>query len=273
MIWFFALSGCIENGFTSRRQDSVAATYGDFDLLTESLDRQLVQHGIYEGLISNATWTDRDISGIPVEALFFEGEMGKHDAVLVASGTRGLGRTEYNSNRPDDLLIGDEQNLRMIRNFLQAGKSFFLTDWAYDLAEQGWPEYIEFYGDDATFDAAQVGAIGQIVARVTDPELEEALGMSSVLVEYNFSNWAVIEDVGPDTRVWLRGDVSAWNGEAYEELRDVPLLVSFQPAGGDGVVAVQTFHANAQTPAVTDILLEATIGPLPTVREDAGDTP
>lgn len=263
-----ALVGCIENDFSSRTRNSVAATYGDFDLLTETLDRQLVQHGIYEGLISNATWSEDDISGIPVEALFFEGEMGLHDAVLVASGTRGLGRTEYNSNRPDDALIRDEENLRIARTYVRASKSFFLTDWAYDLAEQAWPEYVEFYGDDTVFDAAQQGAIGQVVARVVDPELEESLGMSTVVVDYNFSNWAVITDVGPDTRVWLRGDVSAWNGDAYETLEDVPLLVSFEPNGGSGgTVAVQTFHANAQTPAVADILIEATIGPLPTVRE------
>lgn len=262
------LGGCIENNFSSRPRDSIAVTYGDFDLLTETLDRQLVQHGIYEGLISNATWSERRVSGIPVESLFFEGEMGLHDAVLVASGTRGLGLTEYNSNRPDDMLIADDAVLRVARSYLRASKSFYLTDWAYDLAEQAWPEYIEFYGDDAVFDAAQVGDIGRIVARVTDPRLEDALGMDRVSIDYNYSNWAVITDVGPDATVWLRGDVRAWNGDGWDELVDVPLLVSFEPNGGPGKVVVQTFHANAQTPAVTDLLVDLILGPLPTVRRE-----
>ncbi|MEZ4317493.1 MAG: hypothetical protein R3F61_08310 [Myxococcota bacterium] len=261
------LPGCIENSFSTRPTNSIAVTYGDFDDLTESLDRLLVQHGIYEGLISNATWTDDDIGGIPVEALFLEGEMGLHDAVFVASGTRGLGKTVYNANRPDDLLIADEDTHRIARTYVRANKSFLLTDWAYDLAEQSWPDAIEFLGDDTEFDAAQKGNIGTVVARVTDDRLAEALGMDQVVIDYNYSNWAVIEDVGEDTTVWLRGDVEYWNGDGWSVLEDAPLLVSFEPYAGTGRVVVMTFHANAQTPAVTDTLLETLLGPLPSVKE------
>ncbi len=261
------LLGCNENGFSSRKQNSIAVTYGDPDDLSESLTRNLVQHGIYEGLISNATWTDDDVGGIPIENLFFEGEMAKHDAVFVTSGTRGFGLTEYNSNRRDDALIADEETLRIARTYVNANKSFLLTDWTYDLAEQAWPEFVEFIGDDTVIDAAQTGNVGTVVARVTDERLEQALGMSQIPIDYNFSNWAVIESVSEDVTVWLRGDVEYWDGEAWAALEDVPLLVSFEPEGGQGRVVVMTFHANAQTPAVTDTLLETLLGPLPDLRE------
>lgn len=261
------LLGCNENGFSSRTQNSIAVTYGDFDDLSESLTRNLVQHGIYEGLISNATWTDDDVGGIPVESLFLEGEMALHDAVFVTSGTRGFGLTEYNSNRPDDALIADDETLRIAQTYVNANKSFLLTDWSYDLAEQAWPEYVEYVGDDTVIDAAQMGNVGTIVARITDERLETALGMSQVAIDYNFSNWAVIESVSEDATVWMRGDVEYWDGEAFAALEDVPLLVSFEPEGGDGRVVVMTFHANAQTPAVTDTLIETLLGPLPDLRE------
>ena len=264
---FLLMTGCIENGFSSQVNNSIAVTYGDFDDLTESLDRLLVQHGIYEGLISNATWTDDEIGGIPVEALFLEGEMGQHDAVFVASGTRGFGKTVYNANRPDDALIRDAETVRIAQTYVRAKKSFLLTDWSYDLAEQAWPEQVEYLGDDTEFDAAQLGNIGTIIARVTDDRLAEALGMDQVVIDYNFSNWAVIEDVSDEVTVWLRGDIEYWDGDAWAVLEDAPLLVSFEPYSGPGRVVVMTFHANAQTPAVTDTLLETLLGPLPSVRE------
>ncbi|MCB9677268.1 MAG: hypothetical protein H6737_19270 [Alphaproteobacteria bacterium] len=262
-----ALAGCIENGFSTRTQNSIAVTYGDFDDLTESLDRLLVQHGIYEGLISNATWTDDDIGGIPVEALFLEGEMRLHDMVFVASGTRGLGKTVYNANLPDDALVADDDTLRISQTYVRSNRSMLMTDWAYDLAEQSWPDQVDWLGEDGDLDAAQRGNIGTVVARVTDDRLAEALDMDQVVIDYNFSNWAVIDDVSDDTTVWLRGDVEYWDGDGWAVKEDAPLLVSFEPYGGDGRVVVMTFHANAQTPAVTDTLLETLLGPLPTVKE------
>ncbi len=264
------LTGCSENNFSTRRTNSIAVTYGDFDNLTESLDRLLVQHGIYEGLISNATWTDDEIGGIPVEALFLEGEMRLHDAVFVTSGTRGFGLTVYNANRPDDQLIGEEDNVRTAQTFVRANKDFLLTDWSYDLAERAWPEMVEYIGDDTRLDDAQVGGVQTVVADVTDDRLAEALDMNQVVIDYNFSNWAVIESVSEDedVTVWLRGDVEYWDGTDWAVLDNAPLLVSFEPYSGPGTVVVMTFHANAQTPAVTDTLLETLLGPLPKWNEE-----
>ena len=270
MRWWLPLGlvGCIENGFNGGNADSVGVTYGDFDDLTPSLDRQAINHAIYEGLISNATWSDDDVSGVPVEGLLLDNDAKRHTHLLIASGTRGLGNTVYNRNERDDALLADGTGIENARRFVASGRSVLVTDWAYDLTEQAWPDAVEFHGDDGIFDAAQVGDIGTVIAKVTEPSLAEALGMEQVVLEYNYSNWAVITDVGPDTTVWLRGDVRAWNGEAYEDVLDVPLLVSYEPEGErKGRVVVMTFHGNAQPAALTDTLLSTLIGPLPLVRE------
>lgn len=258
-----ALAGCIENGIRGGNADKIAVTYGDFDDLTPALDRLSVPHNIYDGIISSPTWSELDVAGVPVENLFLNNEARLHQSVWVSSGTRGLGATVYNRNDPDDTLLTDDEALKTVRRYL-GSRNLLLTDWAYDLAEQAWPDAVTYYGDDRRFDDAQKGDIGTVLARVTDPVLAEALGMDQLVLEYNFSNWAVITDVGPDTRVWLRGDVRAWDGEAWEDLSDVPLMVSFEPEG-QGRVVVMTFHANAQPAAVIDTLLTSSLGPLPSV--------
>ena len=259
------LVGCSENALRGGNDPKIAVTYGDFDDLTPALDRLGVAHNIYDGIISSPTWSEFDVAGVPVENLFLNNEARLHEAVWVSSGTRGLGATVYNRNDRDDALLVDPDALDTARRYLRS-RNLLVTDWAYDLAEQAWPDAVTYYGDDSVFDDAQKGDIGTVIARVTDPGLAEALGSEQLVLEYNFSNWAVITDVGPDTTVWLRGDVRAWDGTAWQDLEDVPLLVSFEPEG-KGRVVVMTFHANAQPAAVTDTLLTSLLGPLPTVKE------
>lgn len=260
ILWLLA---CSETGLSSNREAAVAVTYGDFDDLTPSLDRLSVRHDIFEGLISNATWSEDPVSGVAVEDLFDTRTSRGYEAVLVSSGTRGFGATVYNRNDPDDGLVGDPAVLDEIEGYVRAGGRLFVTDWTYDLVERIWPDAIDFVGDDSALDAAQVGEVDDVVADVTEPLLLDSLGMERIVLEYNFSNWAVIEEVGPDTTVWLRGDVRSWDGTGVVDHTDVPLLVSFPH--GRGQVVVQTFHANAQTFAVADTLLTTVLGELPTV--------
>lgn len=260
--------GCSENGFNSgERNRSIAISHGDFDDFTPALSRLNVAYATYEGIISNATWSEDDIGGAPVENLLLNNEARLYEGLWLSSGTRGLGRTVYNRNEPDDQLIADEDALSTARRLVDSRKNLLVTDWAYDLAEQAWPDWVEYYGDDAVFDGAQVGDVGTVIATVEDPRLVESLGMEQVVLEYNFSNWAVITEVDPEATVWLRGDVRAWNGEAYEDVLDVPLLVSFEPEGPNGSVVVMTFHGNAQPAALTDTLLSTVMGELPQARE------
>lgn len=255
MIWL-ALVGCSENSLLSSGDRVVAVTYGDFDDLSPSLARLSVPVTPFDGLISNATWTDDEIDAPPLEDLFEGRTIRGHQALFIASGTRGLGRTIYNRNEPDDGLLEDPAVIDDVRSFVSRNGDLLVTDWAYDLTEVAWPDAVDWYGDDGVYDAAQHGQVTTLTARVTEPSLSDALGMDRLVLDYDFSNWAVIEDIGPDTTVWLRGDVPVYDGTGVRLLTDVPLLVSFSPESGPRSVVVMTFNANAQPGAAIDTILD-----------------
>jgi len=162
---------------------------------------------------------------------------------------------------PDDGLLTDPVAMENIREFVDRGGRLVLSDWTYDLIVALWPDKIDFYGDEATLDTAQVGVLSQINASVPDSGLAEALGDDAISLAYNYSNWAVIESVSDDVVVHVSGDVtyriSASDG--YGELTDVPLLVSFTQGGGQ--VVFSTFHWMAQNPDLGErIMLEVVDG-------------
>lgn len=258
------LAACTQDqGLTRTLNNQVAVVTGDFDDVREPLKRMVIRHTVYDGLISTATW-DPDYN--PDRALTVEGllgssdEMGEYDALFVASGTRGLGAREYNGLDPDDHIATDAAILEALDGSVRTGRTLLVTDWAYDLAEVTWPDAVDFVGDDAVLDAAQCGERAELTATVVDDGLADALGMDTVAIDYDFSNWGVVESVGPDATVWITGDVTCRTTDGVTEHTGVPLLVSFEH--GLGQVVVSTFHLDAQTDAVVDTLLTHIVGDL-----------
>lgn len=261
-----ALAGCSENNLSEVRYDAIAVVLGDFDNVGDTLTTSTIGWTAYDGFIVQATYQpeeDRQRRGemaLTVEGLLTdtvgELDLAGYNAVFVNSGTRGLNRVVYNDQlEPDDALIADAENLQKTCDFVEGGGTLVVSDWAYDLVEFCWPEAIEFYGDDTAVDAAQVGvASGDTIAAVTDPTLVEALG-TSVSLAYNYTAWAVIEGVAPDTEVLLRGNIEYQPSasELYEPLADAPLMVRFRPNRGQ--VVFSTYHWGAQVPSVTTELL------------------
>jgi hypothetical protein len=252
------LVGCIEyEPGTPFLEGSVAVTAGDFDDVQTPFDRMVVNSEAYEGLIASATWDDDYEAAnhaLKVEDLIGPGnDIARHGLVVFASGTRGFGNRSYAGLEADDRFLVDPDARARVQARVATQGTVMLTDWTYDLAEQIWPDSVDYAGDDDVFDAAQIGPLGDITARVTDDRLADALGTDVIVLRYDFSNWAVIEDVDADATVWLRGDIG--------ELSNVPLLVSFRPEGADGgTVVVATFHLDAQTPDVTDEVLRTVVG-------------
>lgn len=268
-----------ETGVNFRDVDQIAVTVGDFDDVQAPFDRMVVPTTRYDGIISTATWVeDEDEFTSPalnVEGLFLSErneELRAYGAVFVASGTRGFGEREYNSLQPDDALVSNEEAMANAEAYLSTGGVMWLTDWSYDLAPRVVPDKIDFLGDEAQLDAAQRGDINdRVVARVVDEGLAEALGTEQLSLKYNFSNWAVIEDVADssDVKVWLRGDVTYRDdsGEGTQTLTDVPLLVSVQMQNErQGELVFSTFHLDAQNGAVIDTLLQTIVGDFDLVR-------
>jgi hypothetical protein len=261
-----------ERGFSFRDVDSVAVTIGDFDNVQEPFNRMVVDTTRYDGIISTATWVedeeDFQAPTLDVETLFLSErnqELRSHGVVFVASGTRGFGEREYNSLQPDDGIVSSEIAQENAEGFVRQGGVLWLTDWSYDLIPRTFPDQIDFLGDESQLDAAQRGDIGRITARVVDEDLAAALETDQLSLEYNFSNWAVIESVADDSdvRVWLRGDVTYrdGSGEGTRNLTDVPLLVSVRTGGeGRGELVYSTFHLDAQNGAVIDTMLQTIVG-------------
>lgn len=269
--WFGALVvvsasvGCKnDNSLTANPIDSVAVTTGDFDYVALPLDRMVIPHESYEGIISVATWDreyDPELVQLKVETLLGNiDELSFHGAVFVASGTRGLGAQQYNGLDPDDTLLTNPAVRDNVRAYVEGGGILIVTDWAYDLVQLAWPELMVTVGDGA-FDGAQAGNNGTIIGKVVDPLLSAALGEDSVALEYNYSNWAVVSSVAQGT-VHIEGDV-AYKGDVDSgtlQLTGAPLLMSWQPEGALGKVVLSTFHFDAQTPEVMDTIVTTVIG-------------
>ncbi len=157
-------------------------------------------------------------------------------------------------HREEGIFYGDgpiptvHENLRA---WVQGGGVLVTTDWAYDVVASIWPHRIDFFGDDAVPDAAQVGESGRVRADVTSAALEQAVGGPQVDVEYSLPVWPLIVDTDPTTQVLLQGDAPYRVGLEQDVLSGSPLLVSFQD--GDGRVIVSTFRAE-NGPLMADLL-------------------
>ncbi len=260
-------TGCTpENMITARELDLLAVTAGDFDDVAAPLKRMAVNYTLFDGIITTATWDpDYDFAAnqYTVEGLFASVDnMLEHDGVFVASGTRGLGERQYNGLDPDDQLVTDPAVIENVQDFVSRSRTVLATDWAYDLVEAAWPEYIDFVEDDQVLDDAQRGTIGRVSARVVDQQLADTLGMDVVSVRFDFSNWAVMQSVSDDVTVWLEGDVSYLSPDGQEVITvpGAPLLVSFEPAGGQSAVVYSSFHVDAQNTVVIDQILTTVVG-------------
>lgn len=261
------LFGCNEQEFSSQSMNSIAIATGDFDDISESMDRMLINHTIYDGIISTATW-DPDYESmnmaLQVETLLGSSlEMRKHDSVFLSSGMRGVGEFQYNGVLEDDFFVSDSHIISNVYDYVASGHTVLLTDWTYEILEWAWPDAVDFLYKDESIDRAQLGVLEDVTARVTDDLLADALGMDSIAIHFNYSNWAVMESVSSDVTVWLRGDISYREDDAIGDtmLTDVPLLVSLRPFDGAGRVVFSSFHMNAQNDYIADQILRTVVGP------------
>lgn len=150
-----------------------------------------------------------------------------------------------------------------LRQYVASGKSVYASDWAYDVVEQAWPSYVDFYGDDLTIDSAQMmRSADNSVGNVVDPGLRNALGTQQVSINFNLDAWAAVSAVGLETRVYIRG-----NAEACDDvfcfgavpLTSIPYTVGFHPGAGAGKVIYTSFHQEQQTTQDMDLILQLLI--------------
>ncbi|MEQ1564760.1 MAG: hypothetical protein ABMA64_03895 [Myxococcota bacterium] len=173
--------------------------------------------------------------------------MAEYDVVFFDGGHREDG-VIYGAG-PEVTAVRDT-----IRSYVQAGGVVFASDWAYDVVEQIWPAELEFYGDDAIPDDAQVGDIGTVDAEVVDADLSLTLGLDRMDVTYDLPVWPVVESAGPGVTVYLSGAAPWRIGLEAGTVPDSPLLVGFDD--GDGRVLLTTYrNAANNTDAMLGVLL------------------
>jgi hypothetical protein len=129
-----------------------------------------------------------------------------------------------------------------LRQFVENGGSVYASDQAYDVIERAFPEYIDFYGDDAVAQDAQKGvAQDSILGSVVDLGLATALGQNTLDLHYPLPSWTVMQAVAPQVRVYVRANARVQVGFFNtQNLQNVPHTVSF--ASGNGKVVYTSFH-------------------------------
>jgi hypothetical protein len=129
--------------------------------------------------------------------------------------------------------------LQNIVTFVENGGSIYASDWAYDVVEQGWPAYLDFRGNDAQMDAAQVGPEFHGLMTVIDPALITALaGRTQVPIDM-IDQGAGIDALGAGVTRYIEGD-------RYNDNNTHTVMVSFQPTVASGRVFYTDFHNNGQ---------------------------
>ncbi len=143
-------------------------------------------------------------------------------------------------------IVDDPDILSNMAAYVDAGGVLFVTDWAYDLVEQSFPDVIDFLGEDTTLSAAERG-VAEIVsdALVADQSLASYLQSSMVEIRYDLAYWPLIEGAAGQVVVHITGNVhyTAEDGVTVLDSPGAPLLVSF--AQGYGKVVFSTFREEA----------------------------
>lgn len=140
-----------------------------------------------------------------------------------------------------------------LRQWVRAGGSLYVSDWAFHAVEAAFPGAVDFWGNDNDLDEAYGGRDRSFLATVADPVMQQVLGTGSVGLDYDLPGWAVAEAVGPNTHVLVEKPAPVvYQGAPYAT---VPLAMTFD--AGQGTVVFTTFHHEAQiSPEVEALLRE-----------------
>ncbi|MGZ8474414.1 MAG: hypothetical protein ACXW4N_11080, partial [Candidatus Deferrimicrobiaceae bacterium] len=171
-------------------------------------------------------------------------ELAKYNAVLINCGS-----DETGADNTSPLLTN-------LRNFVSNGGTLYASDWAYVFIEAGWPEYIDFFGDDNLAGSAREGFSGAINGTVKGPLLT-ALPKSTINITFDLGAWVMIdktpEVAGKAVTVLISGPRPSGDGTEY------PLMVQFP--SGNGKVVYTSFHNEAQaTQDMVDVLKLIALG-------------
>jgi hypothetical protein len=211
----------------------IAGDYDDFQLVLSNMgfgNYHLVD-GLLEADLEDFLLDSESMGAYDI--IFFNGGHVEEDIIYDLDGSQSEeleeGETPIN-----------ERIMTNIANYVRDGGAIYASDWAYDVVEQGWPDRLEFVGDDTIPDDAQLGEYDLVTAAISDASLAAWLGNNSIEVEYDLPVWPPMEGVDGAVTTHLSGNVSYRIGQSTYTLAAVPLLASF--SSGEGKVVFSTFR-------------------------------
>jgi hypothetical protein len=145
------------------------------------------------------------------------------------------------------------RRIQTLRRFVDEGGFVYVSDWAYDLIAGGFGSPLVFRGS-ALPNTAQQGLNGHYQATITDDNLATVLGTSRVDVNMRVPQWAVVQAVQADVKVYAKATIKVPPEGAPEVLEDVPLLMSFNL--GKGSVVFSSFQTKDQMSEEIDQMME-----------------
>ncbi len=122
----------------------VKGDYDDFDLILERMG--FANYTLVDGLLESES---KDFFGDletmkQYDLIFVNGGFVEEGVVFSSDGTH-------------------ETYLQNIRDYVSGGGAVYASDWAYDVVELGWPDRVDFAGDDTVVDDAQGGEYDLVV--------------------------------------------------------------------------------------------------------------
>jgi hypothetical protein len=126
-----------------------------------------------------------------------------------------------------------------LRNFVAAGGSLFVSDWAYDYVNAIWPSAVNWHSGGGT---AQGAGSAECDAHVDNASLRASLGVPSVHIKMCCTD---TESLPATTEPMMTCTNSARATH--------PQMLMFQPAPNSGRVMYTTFHDAEQTDAAADL--------------------
>ena len=243
---------------------NIAVVTGEFDRMQDVL----ADLGIDSGSISLYDGTDSEDALPDFSALFADADedgqadLNAYDIIFINCGVGGS--LEENREGGFGETTGlDDSGKAALRSYVEGGGKLYVTDLSYDYVEQAFPEFVDFYGSDATPAAeaeaqgeAQTGANG-VTSDVTilDETLKAWLGGQScaegnclnedgtATIEGFEFDWTVINGAHPAkasaVTFWTEGPVS-WYADVGRGSGVKPLSFTFK--AGAGRVLFSSYH-------------------------------
>jgi hypothetical protein len=229
----------------------ITGDYDDFQLVLQEMG--FANYTVFDGLVTGTAICD--ICQDNLRNFLIDDEWMAQFDIIMFNGGHVEENIIYPPNEESETPDNGDSAVIManIKTFVQNGGSIYASDWAYDDVEIGWPERIDFVGDDTVPNEAQKGDQQIVDAAISDSALAAWLGnkKAHVDIEYDLPVWPAIATVDDTVSSHLDGNVAIRMGTYTDTVNGSPLLVSFND--GQGKVVFATFRVARN--ASSDMLL------------------